>query len=68
MKDSGADASQIGSVSEVRLVRRIGRIAESEIEQIAVVIALSVGFLGTFFGLATRMAVVGRGAFNQERV
>lgn len=42
-KDSGADAFQIKSVAESRLIRRIGRIAEVESQQIAAAIALCVG-------------------------
>ncbi len=44
VKDSGADAFQVKSVSEARLVRRLGSLTENEIEQIAAAIALCVGY------------------------
>jgi mRNA interferase MazF len=44
VKDSGADAFQIKSVSESRLIRRLGRVAPFEIEQIAAAVALCVGY------------------------
>ncbi len=42
-KDSGADAFQVKSVSEDRLVRRLGHIAEEQADAIADGIALCVG-------------------------
>ena len=42
-KESGADAFQIKSVSESRLVRRLGMLAESAIGEIAAAVALCVG-------------------------
>jgi len=43
-KVSGADAFQIKSVSEDRLVRRLGQITAAQIEQIAAAVALCVGY------------------------
>ena len=42
-KDSGADAFQVKSVSENRFVRRIGRVSDQQLEEIAAAIALCVG-------------------------
>jgi mRNA interferase MazF len=42
-KDSGADAFQVKSVSESRLVRRLGRLTDMQLEEIASAIALCVG-------------------------
>ena len=44
VKDSGADASQVKSVSDARLVRRLGSLTDTEVEQIASAIALCVGY------------------------
>jgi mRNA interferase MazF len=44
LKLSGADAFQIKSVSEGRLVHCLGRIKTLEIEQIAAAIALCIGY------------------------
>lgn len=43
-KESGADAFQVKSVSENRLVRRLGRVTDMELEQIAAAIALCIGY------------------------
>jgi mRNA interferase MazF len=43
IKDSGADAFQIKSVSENRFVRRIGKVTDAQMEEIAAAIALCVG-------------------------
>jgi mRNA interferase MazF len=43
IKDSGADAFQVKSVSENRFVRRIGNVTDAQMEQIAIAIALCVG-------------------------
>ena len=42
-KPSGADAFQMKSVSETRFVRRLGRITDKQITEIAEAIALCVG-------------------------
>jgi mRNA interferase MazF len=42
-KDSGADCFQVKSVSETRLVRRIGGVTAAEVDDIASAIALCVG-------------------------
>ena len=42
-KPSGADAFQMKSVSETRFVRRLGRITDEQITEIAEAIALCVG-------------------------
>ncbi|MEX2091485.1 MAG: type II toxin-antitoxin system PemK/MazF family toxin [Pirellulales bacterium] len=42
-KDSGADAFQVKSVSENRLVRRIGNVTDDQMDEIAAAIALCVG-------------------------
>jgi mRNA interferase MazF len=43
VKDSGADAFQVKSVSANRFVRRIGMVTRDQMEEIAAAIALSVG-------------------------
>jgi len=43
-KDSGADAFQVKSVSEDRLLRRLGRITDEQTELVAAAIALCVGY------------------------
>ncbi len=43
-KVSGADAFQVKSVSESRLLRRLGRITDEPSDQIAAAIALCVGY------------------------
>jgi mRNA interferase MazF len=43
-KESGADAFQVKSVSEHRLIRKIGQITADQAEQIAAAIALCVGY------------------------
>ena len=43
-KESGADAFQIKSVSEERLVRRLGQITQEQTDQIAAAVALCVGY------------------------
>jgi mRNA interferase MazF len=43
-KDSGADAFQVKSVSEERLLRRLGTITSEQTELIAAAIALCVGY------------------------
>jgi mRNA interferase MazF len=43
-KPSGADAFQVKSVSELRLVRKVGRVTPDQTEQIAAAIALCVGY------------------------
>ncbi|MEX2308970.1 MAG: type II toxin-antitoxin system PemK/MazF family toxin [Pirellulales bacterium] len=43
MKDSGADAFQVKSVSENRFVQRIGSITSDQLDEIAAAIALCVG-------------------------
>jgi mRNA interferase MazF len=43
-KESGADAFQVKSVSEQRLVHKIGQITIDQTEQIAAAIALCVGY------------------------
>ena len=42
-KASGADAFQVKSVSETRFVRRLGRITDEQVTEIAEAIALCVG-------------------------
>jgi mRNA interferase MazF len=42
-KDSGADAFQVKSVSENRLLRQIGTVTNQQMEEIAAAIALCVG-------------------------
>ncbi len=42
-KDSAADAFQVKSVSETRFVRRLGNVADAQIDEIATAIALCVG-------------------------
>lgn len=42
-KDSGADAFQVKSVSENRLLRQIGKVTDDQMEEIAAAIALCVG-------------------------
>lgn len=42
-KDSGADAFQTKSVSEQRLIRRLGEITSAQLDEIASAIALCVG-------------------------
>jgi mRNA interferase MazF len=42
-KDSGADAFQVKSVSENRLLRQIGKVTDDQMEEIASAIALCVG-------------------------
>jgi mRNA interferase MazF len=44
MKESGADAFQVKSVSEHRLVRKLGQITAEQVEQIAAAIALCIGY------------------------
>ena len=44
VKDSGADAFQLKSISDSRLIRRLGSLTETEVEQIATAIALCVRF------------------------
>jgi len=43
-KDSGADAFQVKSVSEYRLVRKLGKVTAEQVEQVAAAIALCVGY------------------------
>jgi len=43
IKDSGADAFQVKSLSENRFVRRIGNVTNAQMEQIASAIALCIG-------------------------
>ncbi len=43
-KESGADAFQVKSVSENRLVRKLGRVTEPQVEEIAAAIALCIGY------------------------
>jgi len=43
VKDSGADAFQVKSVSENRFVQRIGSVASDQLDEIAAAIALCVG-------------------------
>ncbi len=43
-KPSGADAFQIKSVSEIRLIRRLGRVTSLELQSIAATVALCVGY------------------------
>ena len=44
VKESGADAFQVKSVSDHRLVRRLGEITAGQTEEIAAAIALCVGY------------------------
>jgi mRNA interferase MazF len=44
VKESGADAFQVKSVSEHRLVRKLGQITTEQVEQITAAIALCVGY------------------------
>ena len=44
VKPSGADAFQVKSVSESRLVRKVGQITLEQTEQIAAAIALCIGY------------------------
>ena len=43
MKDSGADAFQVKSVSETRFVRCIGMLTSGQVDDIASAVALCVG-------------------------
>ena len=43
-KASGADAFQVKSLSEIRLINRIGRVTEPQLSAIAAAIALCVGY------------------------
>jgi mRNA interferase MazF len=43
MKDSGADAFQVKSVSENRFLRRIGTLTSNQLDDIASAVALCVG-------------------------
>ena len=43
LKPSGADAFQVKSISETRFVRRLGRVSEDQVLEIAEAIALCVG-------------------------
>lgn len=43
-KPSGADAFQIKSVSELRLMRKSGRVSAAELESISAAVALCVGY------------------------
>ncbi len=43
-KPSGADAFQVKSISELRLVQKLGRVAESQSQSIAAAVALCVGY------------------------
>ncbi|MEK7685775.1 MAG: type II toxin-antitoxin system PemK/MazF family toxin [Verrucomicrobiota bacterium] len=43
-KESGADAFQVKSVSESRLVRKLGQITEAQTSEIASAIALCIGY------------------------
>jgi mRNA interferase MazF len=43
LKDSGADAFQVKSVSENRFVRRIGRVTDDQLTEIPSAIALCIG-------------------------
>jgi mRNA interferase MazF len=43
IKDSGADAFQVKSVSETRFLRRLGHVSPSQLDEIASAIALCVG-------------------------
>lgn len=42
-KDSGADVFQIKSISNQRMIRRIGRVSDDQMGEIAATIALCVG-------------------------
>src|SRR5437667_9325331 len=44
LKESGADAFQVKSVSESRFVRKLGQITAEQVEQVAAAIALCVGY------------------------
>lgn len=43
VKDSGADAFQVKSLSENRFVRQLGKVTETQLEEITSAIALCVG-------------------------
>ncbi len=43
-KESGADAFLVKSVSEYRLVRKLGQITTARVDQVAAAIALCVGY------------------------
>jgi mRNA interferase MazF len=43
VKDSGADAFQVKSLSETRFVRRLGTVTDDQMEEIAAAVALCVG-------------------------
>lgn len=43
-KPSGADAFQVKSISELRLLRRLGRVTEPELRSVATAVALCVGY------------------------
>ncbi len=43
-KDSGADAFQVKSVSERRFIKKLGTLTNNQIEEIAIGIALCVGY------------------------
>lgn len=43
-KESGADAFQVKSVSDQRLVRKLGQITAEQVAQIAAAVALCVGY------------------------
>jgi mRNA-degrading endonuclease toxin of MazEF toxin-antitoxin module len=43
-KESGADAFQVKSVSESRLLRKLGQITEAQTSEIASAIALCIGY------------------------
>jgi mRNA interferase MazF len=43
LKDSGADAFQVKSVSESRFIRRIGRVTDDQIDDISSAVAMCVG-------------------------
>lgn len=43
-KPSGADAFQIKSVSELRLVRKLGRVSTANLDSISAAVALCVGY------------------------
>ena len=44
VNESGADAFQVKSVSEHRLIRKLGQITVEQVEQVAAAIALCVGY------------------------
>ncbi len=43
-KDSGADAFQTKSVSEIRLLQKLGVLASDKVEEVAAAVALCVGY------------------------